>query len=132
MQRFRWFAIVFALVVLMIDVSQVKAQERTLEEVKQEVLRRAPRINFEPDDPDLAPTAPAAPDEAADAHDWERKLGAALGDLPDEQAQMLKLAYYDDRSHSEIAEALHVPLGTVKSRLRLAIGRLRAKFEDKQ
>ena len=45
MQRFRWFAIVFALVVLMIDVSQVKAQERTLEEVKQEVLRRAPRIN---------------------------------------------------------------------------------------
>ena len=78
------------------------------------------------------PTAPAAPDDAADAHYWERKLGAALGDLPDEQAQMLKLAYYDDRSHSEIAEALHVPLGTVKSRLRLAIGRLRAKFEDKQ
>ena len=34
MQRFRWFAIVFAAVVLMIDVSQVKAQERTLEEVK--------------------------------------------------------------------------------------------------
>jgi RNA polymerase sigma-70 factor (ECF subfamily) len=97
-----------------------------------DALRRAPRINFEPDDPDLAPTAPAAPDEAADAHDWERKLGAALGDLPDEQAQMLKLADYDDRSHSEIAEALHVPLGTVKSRLRLAIGRLRAKFEDKQ
>ena len=68
---------------------------------------------------------------------WEtlaagQQLGAALGDLPDEQAQMLKLAYYDDRSHSEIAEALHVPLGTVKSRLRLAIGRLRAKFEDKQ
>ena len=45
MQLVRWFAILFAAVVLMIDVSQVKAQERTLDEVKQEVLRRAPRIN---------------------------------------------------------------------------------------
>ena len=45
MQRFRWIALLFAMVVLMIDISQVKAQERTLEEVKQEVLRRAPRIN---------------------------------------------------------------------------------------
>ena len=43
--RFRWIALLFAMVVLMIDISQVKAQERTLEEVKQEVLRRTPRIN---------------------------------------------------------------------------------------
>jgi RNA polymerase sigma factor (sigma-70 family) len=97
-----------------------------------DALRRAPRRDFDPDDPDLAPSAPAAPDQSVDARDWERKLGAALGDLPDEQAQMLRLAYYDDRSHSEIADALKVPLGTVKSRLRLAIGRLRAKFEDSQ
>ncbi len=45
MHQVRWFAILFAAVVLMIDISQVKAQERTLEEIKQEVLRRAPRIN---------------------------------------------------------------------------------------
>jgi RNA polymerase sigma-70 factor (ECF subfamily) len=93
-------------------------------------LRRAPRRDFEPDDPDLTPSAPAAPDQSADAHEWERKLGAALVDLPHEQAQMLRLAYYDDRSHSEIAATLNMPLGTVKSRLRLAIARLRAQFED--
>jgi dienelactone hydrolase len=45
MHLVRWFAIVFAVVVLVIDVAQVRAQERTLDEVKQEVLRRAPRIN---------------------------------------------------------------------------------------
>lgn len=97
-----------------------------------DMLRRAPRRDLAPDDPDLAPAAPAAPDQSADSHEWERRLGQALGDLPEEQAAMLRLAYYDDRSHSEIATALKLPLGTVKSRLRLAIGRLRAKFEDSQ
>ena len=45
MQLFRWLAVIFAVAVLLIDVSQVRAQERTLDEVKKEVLRRAPRIN---------------------------------------------------------------------------------------
>jgi hypothetical protein len=48
-----------------------------------------------------------------------------------EQAEMIRLAYFNDLSHSDIAARLGVPLGTVKSRLRLAMSRLRTKFADK-
>ena len=60
------------------------------------------------------------------------RLATAIAGLPAEQAEMLRLAYFEDRSHSDIAEALALPLGTVKSRLRLAIGRLRALFEPEE
>ena len=97
-----------------------------------DALRRAPRLPADLDDP-LRPAAAATPEAAADAQQWEDKMSAAIATLPAEQAAMLRLAYFDDRSHSDIATALDLPLGTVKSRLRLAIGRLRAIFkpEDK-
>jgi len=44
---------------------------------------------------------------------------------------MVRLAYYEDRSHSDIAQRLNIPLGTVKSRLRLAVARLRSRFEER-
>src|SRR5262249_40798158 len=56
----------------------------------------------------------------AAASQWETKMSAAIASLPREQAEMLRLAYFDDRSHTDIASRLNVPLGTVKSRLRLA------------
>ncbi len=93
-------------------------------------LRRGGRPLGEVDDPSLRPQAPTAPDEFAAAQQWEEKIAAAIEDLPPEQAEMLRLAYFDDRSHSEIASALRLPLGTVKSRLRLAVGRLRSIFES--
>ena len=48
-----------------------------------------------------------------------------LGGLPDEQLEVLKLAYYGGFTHHEIAEMLELPLGTVKSRMRLGLERLR-------
>ena len=48
-----------------------------------------------------------------------------LGTLPDEQHEVLKLAYYGGFTHHEIAEMLKLPLGTVKSRMRLGLERLR-------
>ena len=74
----------------------------------------------------------ALPDRALDAGRWESRLAQALRELPPEQAQMLKLAYYEDRSHGDIAQSLRLPLGTVKSRLRLAVGRLRAMFGEEK
>ena len=56
-------------------------------------------------------------------------LGAALKTLPGEQRARLDRAFFAGQSHSEIAEATHLPLGTVKSRLRLAFGRLRKMLE---
>ncbi|MES0870809.1 sigma-70 family RNA polymerase sigma factor [Pseudovibrio sp. SCP19] len=49
--------------------------------------------------------------------------------LPAEQSQIIKLAFYEDASHSKIAQHLELPLGTVKSRMRLALARLRKLLE---
>ncbi len=93
-------------------------------------LRRDRRQLLDRDDPGLLPEPEALPDRTLDAARWERRLGAALDELPAEQAQMLRLAYYEDRSHGDIAQSLRLPLGTVKSRLRLAVARLRTMFEN--
>ncbi|MGH3022963.1 MAG: sigma-70 family RNA polymerase sigma factor [Gaiellaceae bacterium] len=63
--------------------------------------------------------------ELAAAADSSRRIAAALAELPAAQREALTLAYFHGLSHSEIAERLVVPLGTVKGRIRLALDRLR-------
>ncbi len=53
------------------------------------------------------------------------QLIAAIADLPEKQRVMIERAYFSDLSHSEIAEETGLPLGTIKSRIRLALERLR-------
>ena len=53
------------------------------------------------------------------------RLGQAIANLPVKQRQLLERAYFSDMSHSEIAAATGLPLGTIKSRIRLALDRLR-------
>ncbi|MGA0604173.1 sigma-70 family RNA polymerase sigma factor [Caulobacter sp. KR2-114] len=79
-----------------------------------------------PADPAEAPDMPAAPDAVLAAGQDEARVRAALATLSAEQAEVVRLSFFSDRPHAEIAEALGLPLGTVKSRLRLAMGRLRA------
>jgi RNA polymerase sigma-70 factor (ECF subfamily) len=58
-------------------------------------------------------------------------LRFAIADLPDEQRQAIQLAFYHSMSHSQIAEYLSAPLGTVKTRIRLGMAKLRRTwFED--
>jgi RNA polymerase sigma-70 factor (ECF subfamily) len=78
--------------------------------------------------PDLAEASlqPATPHAAMAALQDEARIGRAIAGLSAEQAQVVRLAFFSDKPHSEIAGELGLPLGTVKSRLRLAIGRLRA------
>ena len=59
-----------------------------------------------------------------------RTIAAAMDQLPEEQAVMLRMAFYEDKAHSEIADETVLPLGTVKSRLRLAMGKLRSLLGD--
>ena len=61
----------------------------------------------------------------------DRILRQALAVLPPEQAELVQLAFYEDKPHREIERMLGIPLGTVKSRLRMAMQRLRGALEDK-
>ena len=60
------------------------------------------------------------------------RVTAALTTLPVEQRDVVRLSFIHDLAHAEIAEKLGIPLGTVKSRLRLAYERLRPMLEDLQ
>jgi len=69
---------------------------------------------------------PVTPNEAA-SPGWHvhESVHAALRDLPEDQRTAVQLAYFSGLTHSEIAAQLAIPMGTVKTRLRLAYGRLR-------
>jgi RNA polymerase sigma factor (sigma-70 family) len=69
-------------------------------------------------------------DSAMDMQQREEVLRAAIRELPEEQLSLVKLAFFDSLSHSTIAERTGLPLGTVKSRIRLAFSRLRRTLES--
>lgn len=95
-----------------------------------DAYRRGSRPEFDPQDPLLQPTAETPPDDSVAAGQTATVLRQAVSELPAEQASLLTLAFYEDMAHSEIAERTGLPLGTVKSRLRLAIGKLRNALGD--
>jgi RNA polymerase sigma-70 factor, ECF subfamily len=94
-----------------------------------DTARRTQRTPRPPDPVDQSAPVPAA-DAILAAEDRGARVRAALATLPVEQADVIRLAFFDDRPHSEIERALGIPLGTVKSRLRLAMSRLRGLLED--
>ena len=73
------------------------------------------------DTPDTLPQ----PDELLLTRQREAGVREAIAQLPAEQAQVLRLSFYEEQPHSQIAQALGLPLGTVKSRVRLAVRHLR-------
>ncbi|MDX2306850.1 MAG: sigma-70 family RNA polymerase sigma factor [Hyphomicrobium sp.] len=72
---------------------------------------------------------PGPEDEVASRELRDRVRGA-LGQLPPDQSEVVSLSYIEGLSHSEIAERLGLPLGTVKSRMRLAYQKIRDAVED--
>jgi RNA polymerase sigma-70 factor (ECF subfamily) len=94
-------------------------------------IDRARRDNRPPptEDPtDACP--PPAPDAVLSALQDEARVARALKILSEDQAQVIDLAFFGGKAHSEIALALGLPLGTVKSRLRLAMARLRTALDE--
>jgi RNA polymerase sigma-70 factor (ECF subfamily) len=84
---------------------------------------------------EVSPTAVPAvngPEEATQLAMQRERVRAALAQLPEEQKQVLALAYFQGYSQSQIAESLALPLGTVKTRVRLAMQKLREMLQDEQ
>jgi RNA polymerase sigma-70 factor (ECF subfamily) len=77
------------------------------------------------DDEALGADAGMEPEVQMLAAQRERGVRRALEALPPEQAQVLRLSFYEEHAHPAIAKALGIPLGTVKSRIRLAVTQLR-------
>jgi RNA polymerase sigma-70 factor (ECF subfamily) len=70
------------------------------------------------------------PEEAAELSMQRQRVRAAVAQLPEEQRQVLGLAYFQGYTHREIAEMLEQPLGTVKTRIRLAMQKLRPMLQE--
>lgn len=93
-------------------------------------LRRENRPLPDLADPAFAPEPVETGEKTIFRQQEEEKIRHALKNLPDEQAKMIFSAYYEEKSHREIAVESGVPLGTVKSRIRLALNRLRAHLDE--
>ena len=82
--------------------------------------------------PDLTEEEDDAPraDQILAAGERDDRVRAAMASLSVEQAEVVRAAFFLDKPHAEIERHLNIPLGTVKSRLRLAMSKLRAALED--
>lgn len=92
-------------------------------------LARRDKGEFDPDEPMLQPAPMPDLDKLVDVQQREEAVRAALEHLPPEQLELVKLAFFEGLSHSEVAARTGLPLGTVKSRIRLAFTRLRRALE---
>ncbi len=95
-----------------------------------DALRRQKSRSGDLSDPSLQPAPIETADDLIDAQQRYRHLKAGLSKLPEEQATVLKMAFFDHKAHGEIAAETGLPLGTVKSRIRLAMQRLRNELGD--
>jgi RNA polymerase sigma-70 factor (ECF subfamily) len=95
-----------------------------------DLFRRSKRPELDPEEEMILPSGVEAPDARIEAMETETRVRAAMKDLPEEQVVLLKLAFYEGLSHSEIATRLGAPLGTVKSRIRLAFAKMKVRLGD--
>ncbi len=89
-----------------------------------DAIRKTPRPEVDADDIDLADNAPSASDDIAQAEE-SGIMARAIQALPQEQADLLYKSFFEDKTHADIAKETNLPLGTVQSRIRLALDRLR-------
>ncbi|MEL7048064.1 MAG: sigma-70 family RNA polymerase sigma factor [Pseudomonadota bacterium] len=93
-------------------------------------LRRETPWQELPEGRDEEASSETPPDEAVSERERSARVHQALKTLPSDQYEVVVLSYLEGLSHSEIAERLNLPLGTVKSRMRLAYQKVRESVED--
>lgn len=94
-----------------------------------DALRRERHPEFDLDDPTLEGSEAPRGDTHTETEMVKDEIRSAIASLPREQAELLRIFYFEDKTHSVIADELGLPLGTVKSRLRLAVAKLRGLLE---
>jgi RNA polymerase sigma-70 factor (ECF subfamily) len=91
---------------------------------------RAPKLDFDDDTVLEQRPAPERTEEEALRRETSSELRGAMGELPGEQSKVIELAYFGGFSHTEIAEMLGLPLGTVKGRMRLGLEKIRSEMAE--
>ncbi len=90
----------------------------------------APKLTHDDDAALDAREAPDRTDAEAIRNETAAELRGAIEALPNEQSQVIELAYFGGFSHSEIARMINQPLGTVKGRMRLGLEKIRADIAE--
>ena len=95
-----------------------------------DAIRRASKPALDPDEPALAPEEAPRADHLCELNERNARIRQAFNVLPPDQQEVMRLHFYEDEPHSAIAERLGLPLGTVKSRLRLAFEKVRKEIGE--
>ena len=103
------------------------ARNKRIDRLRREGRPQPDPEMYEADQPRLA-----SPFENLASADNQKSLRARISTLSTEQIEVIEKAFYEDKSHAAIAKELALPLGTVKSRIRLALIRLRTMMEEEE
>jgi RNA polymerase sigma-70 factor, ECF subfamily len=103
-------------------------RNRAIDLLRRDVLE-APRLAFEEEMAERRLSREET-DEEALRRDAARQVRGALKELPADQLRVVELAYFGGMTHSEIAEMLGMPLGTVKGRMRLGLEKIRTRLAE--
>jgi RNA polymerase sigma-70 factor, ECF subfamily len=91
---------------------------------------KAPKLDFDDDAALAAQPAGDLTDSEAIRRETARRVRGAMRELPEEQSEVIGLAYFGGFTHSEIAQMLSMPLGTVKGRMRLGLEKIRLSLAE--
>lgn len=94
-----------------------------------DLLRRDRSALIDVNDPIFVPPEPISPDDYVEEEERDEHVRRALSLLQDKHADIIRMSFFLGLSHSQIAEKSGLPLGTVKSRIRVAFQKLRETLE---
>ena len=105
------------------------ARNAAIDRIRQRRAQPA-TLSFEPENVAEPASGESSPEQQSVERERRRRVQLVLNELPPEQRQALVLAFFGGLTHAELAEQLRAPLGTIKSRIRMGLMRLRGLLEE--